>query len=76
MTKEEALKLVKIDASKIIHDEKEEFDDCVVFGTYKNEQIDMYDNGDNFVIGLGIGRKNYKIYKDTGKLEEFKIIVA
>ncbi len=76
MTKEEALKLAKIDASKIIHDEKEEFDDCVVFGTYKNEQIDMYDNGDNFVIGLGIGRKNYKIYKDTGKLEEFKIIVA
>lgn len=46
------------------------------FGIYKNEQIDMFDNGDNFVIGLGIGRKNYKIYKDTGKLEEFKIIVA
>ena len=31
MTKEEVLKLAKIDASKIIHDEKEEFDDCVVF---------------------------------------------
>ena len=76
MTKEEALRLAKIDASKIIHDEKEEHDDCVLFGTYKNEQIGMYDSGDNFVIGLGIGRKMYRVYKDSGKVEEFKIIVA
>jgi len=76
MTKEEALELAKIDASKIIHDEKEEYNDCVVFGTYNNEQIDMYDNGDSFVVGLGIGRKNYRIDKGTRKVEEFKIIVA
>ena len=76
MTKEEALELAKIDVSKIIHDEKEECNDCVVFGTYNNEQIDMYDNGDSFVVGLGTGRKNYRIDKGTRKVEEFKIIVA
>lgn len=76
MTIEEALELIKINVAEIIHDEKEECDDCVLFGTYKNEQIDMYDNGDNFVIGLGIGQKNYRVYKNSRKVEEFKIIIA
>lgn len=76
MTIEEALELIKINVAEIIHDEKEERDDCVLFGTYKNEQIDMYDNGDNFVIGLGIGQKNYRVYKNSRKVEEFKIIIA
>ncbi|MBP5451749.1 MAG: hypothetical protein J6Y16_05890 [Treponema sp.] len=76
MTKEEALKLAEIDVSKIIHDEKEEDDYYVVDGTYQGEQIMVCDDSDKFFIGLGIGRKNYRVYKDTGKIEEFKIIVA
>ena len=76
MTKEEALKLAEIDVSKIIHDEKEEDDSYVVDGTYQGEQIMVCDDSDKFFIGLGIGRKNYRVYKDTGKIEEFKIIVA
>ena len=76
MTVEKALELVDILPSKIAHDAKEEVGDCVVFGTYNGEQIDVYDNGDNFVIGLGTGRKNFRVYKGSGKVEEFRITVA
>ena len=45
MTIEDALKLVNVDSSEIIRDSSEEDKDCVVFGTYHGEQIDVYDNG-------------------------------
>ena len=76
MTREEALKLAGINISKIIHNEKEEDAEYVVFGTYQDEQIMMCDNGSYFTLALGIGRKCYKIFKDSGKVKEFKISVA
>ncbi|MBQ7167166.1 MAG: hypothetical protein IJR93_09510 [Treponema sp.] len=76
MTVEKALELAGIDSTKIVHNAKEEGKECVVFGTYLGEQIDVYDNSDTFVIGLGVGRKNYRVFKDSGKVEEFRIIVA
>ena len=76
MTVEEALKLIDIDFSEIIRDTSEETSEYVVFGSYKGEQIDVTDEGVVFVVCLGIGRKNYRINKSTGKVEEFRIFVA
>ncbi len=76
MTIEKALELVKINASEITPDKKKGCEDCVLFGTYKNEQISVYESRGNFVIELGIGQKMYRVYKDSGQVEDFEIIVA
>ncbi len=76
MNAEEALKLVGIDFSQIIHDESEENNEYVVFGSLNDEQIEVVDEGIGFVITLGNGRENYKVHKFTSKVENFKILVA
>lgn len=76
MTVEEALKLIGIDSSEIVRDESEESTDFVLFGSYKDEQIDVSDEGTVFVISLGVGRKNFRVHKIKGTVEEFQIVVA
>ena len=76
MTVEEALKLIGIDSSEIVRDESEEYKDFVLFGSYKDEQIDVSDEGTVFVISLGVGRKNFRVHKIKGTVEEFQIVVA
>ena len=76
MTVEEALKLIGIDSSEIVRDESEEYSDFVLFGSYQDEQIDVSDEGTVFVISLGVGRKNFRVHKIKGTVEEFQIVVA
>ena len=76
MTVEEALKLIGIDSSEIVRDESEEYSDFVLFGSYKDEQIDVSDEGTVFVISLGVGRKNFRVHKIKGTVEEFQIVVS
>lgn len=76
MTVEEALKLIGIDSSEIVRNESEESTDFVLFGSYKDEQIDVSDEGTVFVISLGVGRKNFRVHKIKGTVEEFQIVVA
>ena len=76
MTVEEALKLIGIDSSEIVRDKSKEYSDFVLFGSYKDEQIDVSDEGTVFVISLGVGRKNFRVHKIKGTVEEFQIVVA
>ena len=76
MTVEEALKLIGIDSSEIVRNNSEEYKDFVLFGSYKDEQIDVSDEGTVFVISLGVGRKNFRVHKIKGTVEEFQIVVA
>lgn len=75
-TVEEALGLIGIDSSQVIRSTSVDCKDYILFGSYKGEQIDVMDNGIDFIVCLGLGRKNYKIHKLTKKIEEFQIFVA
>ena len=76
MTVEEALKLIGIDSSEIVRNNSEEYKDFVLFGSYKGEAIDVSDEGTVYVSRLGVGRKNLRVHKINGAVEEFRIVVA
>lgn len=76
MTVEEAVKLIGIDSSEIVRNNSEEYKYFVLFGSYKGEAIDVSDEGTVYVISLGLGRKNFRVHKINGTVEEFRIVVA
>ena len=76
MTAEEALKLVNVNISEINRDTNEEDKEYPVVGVYEGDSITVMDAENLFFIGVFSRKKNYKVNKFTGVVEEVNIFVA